>query len=104
MVTLLAAYRQLAAIREGERGHLRRVTRLLGAVEGLAVHLFQVVQDAFTGARHTEGLEGFEGQAGREIINRLDTFFRIEELRQALEHIALAAIGKVHRRRGVTAR
>ncbi|MFN9907218.1 MAG: hypothetical protein ACK56F_14045, partial [bacterium] len=32
----------LATIREVERGHLGRVTRLLGAVKGLAVHLFQV--------------------------------------------------------------
>lgn len=87
----------LATIGEIERRHLRRITRRLGTLEGFAVHLFKVAQDPLTGTRHTKGLEGIEGQAGRGIVSRLDTLLGVEEPCQLLQHHAPAAIRKFHR-------
>ncbi len=87
-----------ATIREIERSHLGRIAGLLGAVERFAIHLFEIGQDPLTGTRHTQGLEGFEGQAGRDVTIRLDTFRGVEELRQSLENLATSAILEVHGR------
>src|SRR5688572_32241355 len=59
----------LAPVREVERGHLRLVVRRLRALEGLAIHVIEVGEDAFAGAGHASDLvEGGWSETRRYII------------------------------------
>lgn len=86
----------LATIGKIQRGHLRRIASFLGALEGFAVHLFQIGQDSFTGSRHTEALEGFDGESGGHVVGRGHALLCVEESRELIKEHAPSAIRDVH--------
>ena len=85
-------------IGEVERRHRGGVGRFFGTVERFAIHLFEIVQNPFTGTRHTQALEGFVGKAGRDVIGSRRAFLGAEELGQLIKHHPTTAIREIHRR------
>jgi len=79
----------LAPIGEIERRHLGFVARRLRALERFAVHVVEVGEDAFAGARHAVLLEGLRGEP-----RRFGTC-PIELLLGGLEQIALSGLEEI---------
>ena len=79
----------LAPIGEIERRHLGLVARRLRALERFAVHVVEVGEDAFAGARHAVLLEGLRSESGR-----FGTC-PVELLLGGLEQIALSGVEEI---------
>ena len=79
----------LAPIGEIERRHLGFVARRLRALECFAVHVIEVGEDAFAGARHAVLLEGLRGEPGRFGARP------VELLLGGLEQIALSGLEEI---------
>ena len=68
----------LSAISEVERRHLRLITRAFGALEGLAIHLVEIVQDCSATSRHCISLRArFATSVHRQIGETLERGLRV---------------------------
>ena len=79
----------LAPIGEIERRHLGLVARRLRALERFAVHVVEVGEDAFAGARHAVLLEVVWGES------RWSRASPIELLVRRLEQVALSRVEEI---------
>ena len=86
----------LAPVAEVERLLLGVVAHGLGALEGFAVHVLEVGEDAFAGAGHAGSLDGSGRQARRLVAGIGRGLVAHEELRRGVEQVPLGIEGCRH--------